>query len=64
MRKAVRSPIGMSPSAICLPPNHMIATVERFMMMPTVGNMSANRRFTLSVVEVRSSLAAAKRSSS
>ena len=42
--------MGMPSSAIWLPPNHMMATVERFRMTVSVGIMSANRRLTLSVV--------------
>ena len=56
--------MGMLPSAICLPPNHMIATVERFRMIVMAGNMSAKMRPTLSVVVVRSRLATSKRCSS
>ena len=56
--------MGMLSSATCLPPNHMMATVERFRMIVRVGIMSANRRPTLSVVVVRSMLATSKRCSS
>ena len=63
-RKAVRSPMGMLPSAICLPPNHMMAMVVKFMISVTAGNTSANSRPTLSEVSVRSWLATLKRRSS
>ena len=56
--------MGMLPSAICLPPNHMMAMVVKFRISVTAGNMSANSRPTLSVVSVRSSLATSKRFSS
>ncbi len=60
----MRSPIGMPWSAIWMPPNHMIATIERLSTRVSAGIMSAKRRLTLSVVHVRSWLAASKRSSS
>ncbi len=40
---AVRLPMGIAPLATRRPPNHMIATVERFMMPISVGIMIANR---------------------
>ena len=56
--------MGMPWSATWMLPNHMMATVERLRMAVSVGIISANSRLTLSVVMVRSSLAASKRCSS
>ena len=45
-RKAVRSPMGMEPLATCLAPNHMMATVEKFRISVTTGNIIAKSRPT------------------
>ena len=63
-RKAVRSPMGMEPSAICLPPNHMMAMVVKLRISVTTGNTIAKSRPVLRVVCVRSWLATSNRSSS
>ena len=49
--------MGIAPLAMRSPPNHMIATVERFKMPMSAGIMSAKRRLTLGAVSVRSALA-------
>ena len=39
----MRLPIGIAPLATRSPPNHMMATVERFMMPMSAGIMIAKR---------------------
>ncbi len=63
-RNASRLPIGMAPLLIRWPPNHRIATVERFRIANSAGIIRANSRLTLSDVSVRSALATSKRRSS
>jgi hypothetical protein len=53
--------MGMSPLAMRCPPNHMIATMERFMISMSAGIMRAMIRFTDSAVDVRSAFASSKR---
>jgi len=63
-RKAMRLPIGISPLSTRRLPNHRIATVDRLKMSINSGIISANSRFTVREVDVRSWLATSKRSSS
>ena len=62
--KAKRLPIGMPPLSTRCPPNHMMPTMEKPMMIVITGNMIENSRKTLTVVSVRSLLAALNRFSS
>ena len=61
---AIRLPIGIWPLPIRWPPNQTTVMVDRFMMTSREGNAAAKIRLTSKAVEVRSALAAWKRSRS
>ena len=45
--KAVKPPIRMAPLSTRRPPNHMMATVEKFRIAQSAGDITANTRITL-----------------
>ena len=63
-RNAMRLPIGIAPLSTRIAPNHRIATLDRLKTAVSSGIITANIRFTLREVAVRSLLATSKRSSS
>ncbi len=63
-RNAIRFPIGISPLATRMLPNHRMATLDRLKISMSVGSISENSRWTRNEVAVRSWLATSKRSSS
>ena len=62
-RNAMRLPIGISPLATRMLPNHRIATDDRLNTAISSGIISANRRLTRSDVAVRSVFAISNRAS-